>query len=272
MADIFQNLDELDDEALRKVADRLEYRGTYPPFVAMRDRYFDRLPMGSFRNVLDMGCGTGVVTRALAARLGRDARLVGSDFSAELVAVARRLAEAEGLGGRIDFAVADSHATEDDAGVFDLVVMHTLISHVTDPASVLAEATRLATPGGYIAVFDGDYASITLGAGDPALNDRALVALLKTVVAHPRAMRRFPELVRPVGLEIVDFLPEVLAEVGTAEFFASMIDSYAPAMIAAGNLDAEAAEAWAQTHNNASANETFFGSCNFATFILRKPD
>lgn len=69
MGDIFQSLDQLDPESVQKVADRLEYKGTYPPFVAMRERYFDRLRLDRCRNVLDMGCGTGVVTRALAARL-----------------------------------------------------------------------------------------------------------------------------------------------------------------------------------------------------------
>ncbi len=45
--------------------------------------------------------------------------------------------------------------------------MHTLISHVADPASVLAEARRLLRPGGRLAVFDGDYASLTCATDAP---------------------------------------------------------------------------------------------------------
>lgn len=271
MADIFQSLDTLDSEKLQMVVDRLEYRGTYPPFVAMRERYFDRLPLERCREVLDMGCGTGVVTRALAARLAGGANLTGTDFSAELIGVARRLAAEEGLDGRISFDVADSHGTEANQDQYDLVVLHTLLSHVTSPAQVLKEAARVTAPGGHVVVFDGDYASITFGAGDPALNDEALQALLKTVVAHPRAMRQFPELVAGSGLELADFLPEILAEAGKAEFFESMLDSYRPAMVAAGHISEAAARQWSETHHAASAAGTFFGSCNFVSYILRKP-
>ena len=271
MADIFQSLDQLDSEKLQMVVDRLEYRGTSPAFVAMRERYFDRLPLEQCRSVLDMGCGTGVVTRALAARLPDAAKVTGSDFSAELIEFARRIAATEGLGERISFEVADSHDTKEGQSQFDLVVLHTLLSHVTDPAQVMKEAARVTAPGGHVAVFDGDYASITFGAGDPELNDFALQGLLKTVVAHPRAMRQFPELVPASGLELVDFLPEVLAEAGTAEFFKSMLDSYTPAMVAAGHIDEDSARRWSATHHAASEAGTFFGSCNFVTYILRKP-
>ena len=270
MADIFQSLDQMDRESVQKIADRLEYRGTYPPFVAMRDRYFDRLQLDQCRNVLDMGCGTGVVTRALAARLPADASLTGSDFSAELIAFARDYAAAEGLGDRVTFDVADGHGTEAAEARYDLVVLHTLVSHVVDPATVLREAARITAPGGRIVIFDGDYASITFGAGDPKLNDLALQALLKTLVAHPRVMRQFPELVSGTDLQIVDFLPEILAEAGEAAFFRSMIDSYTPAMVTAGHLDEDTARRWSGTHYAASSSGTFFGSCNFMTYILRK--
>ncbi|MEW9922474.1 methyltransferase domain-containing protein [Marimonas sp. MJW-29] len=166
--------------------------------------------------------------------------------------------------------MADSHRTKDVEGKFDLVVLHTLISHVVDPSAVLKEAARLTSPDGRIVVFDGDYASITFGAGDPEVNDLALEGLLKTVVAHPRVMRQFPQLLVKSGLQIVDFLPELLAEVGRAEFFKSMLDSYAGPMVAAGHLDEGIAQQWLSTHNGASEAGAFFGSCNFMTYILSK--
>jgi ubiquinone/menaquinone biosynthesis C-methylase UbiE len=46
-------------------------------------------------------------------------------------------------------------------GEFDIVILHTLISHADDPARVLGEARRVVRPGGTVAVFDGDYASLT---------------------------------------------------------------------------------------------------------------
>lgn len=271
MSDIFQSLDALDGDKLNAVAERLEYRGTYPPFVAMRERYFDRLPLDQVRNVLDLGCGTGVVTRALAKVIPPDAKLTGTDFSAELIEIARRFANEEGLGDRITFEVADSHETSAREGQHDLVVLHTLLSHVANPAQVLKEAARVTAPDGRVVVFDGDYASITFGAGDPELNDCALRGLLETVVAHPRVMRQFLELVPGSGLVLADFLPEVLAEAGGAEFFKSMMESYTPAMVQAGHIDDATAQEWSETQHKASEKGSFFGSCNFMTYVLRKP-
>ena len=62
--------------------------------------------------------------------------------------MARRLAREEGLAGRIDFRTGDAHGLGLPRGGFDVVVMHTLVSHVADPATVLAEGHRLLRPGG----------------------------------------------------------------------------------------------------------------------------
>lgn len=85
-------------------------------------------------------------------------------------------------------------------------------------------------------------------------------------------MRQFPGLLPGSGLELEEFLPEVLGEVGKAGFFESMLDSYTPSMVAAGHLDEESARQWSATYHAASEAGTFFGSCNFVTYILRKPE
>jgi len=58
MADIFQTLDRQGADVVRAVADRLEFRGTAPAFVAMRDRYLERMDLGRYARALDMGGGT----------------------------------------------------------------------------------------------------------------------------------------------------------------------------------------------------------------------
>ena len=53
--------------------------------------------------VLDVGCGSGVVTREIARRVGTRGLAVGLDLSPALLAVARELAQEANLGGRIEF-------------------------------------------------------------------------------------------------------------------------------------------------------------------------
>ena len=94
------------------------------------------------KTALDVGCGAGLLAEPLA-RLG--ARVSGVDAAAELVAVAREHAAAQGL--EIDYRAGDVQGLE---GQFDLVTSMEVIEHVADPASFLkALAARLA-PGGLL--------------------------------------------------------------------------------------------------------------------------
>ena len=271
MSDIYQNIDGLDARTIESVIERLEARAGMPAFEAMRERYLAALDLGGARRVLDLGCGTGASTRALLPHIAPGATLVGTDLSEKLIAEAKRRAGADGDGDRVVFEVADSHALEARTESFDIVIAHTLVSHVRDPSAVLAEAARLTRPGGAVAVFDGDYASITLGFGDQDENADMVRRMLRAIVANPFVMRGLSRMAGAVGLKIREFLPDVLAEAGRAEFFAGMINAYVPVMIHAGTAEEGRAEAWRNRQIEASDKGEMFGSCNFYTYVLGKP-
>jgi len=48
---------------------------------------------------------------------------------------------------------------------FDLAVLHTVVSHAPDPPGMLAQAFRVLRPGGTLAVFDGDYNTMSVATG-----------------------------------------------------------------------------------------------------------
>lgn len=75
----------------------------------------------------------------------------------------------------------------DDA--FDTVIAHTLISHVTEPETVLREMARVVRPGGSVAIFDGDYASLTYGYPDHDTGRTMDSALANATFNNPLVMR-----------------------------------------------------------------------------------
>lgn len=108
---------------------------------------------------VDLGCGTGHTTRLLASVLG-PRRTVGLDQSASFVARATGAAP-PGVG----FAVHDVTTVPFPAGPADLCFCRLLLSHLPDPAAVLAAwATQLA-PGGLLLVDEVD----RIHTADPAL-------------------------------------------------------------------------------------------------------
>ena len=177
----------MDATVLQTVAERLEVRATDAGYVALSQAYFQRLPTSPPCRLLALGCGTGVEVRALKRMLDPAVSVVGIDHSAALVERAREETEHEGLSRRR--VHHRERTTCPGRGELDVVIMHTLISHVDDPGRVLSEARRVLRPGGTIAIFDGDYASLTFAHPDPELAVAVEEGIKQVMVANPRVMR-----------------------------------------------------------------------------------
>ena len=83
------------------------------------------MEIDSANPVLDMGCGTGVAARTIARRAHFSGKVIGTDLSPYLVTAARRLADEEGLSGRVEFRSGDTRSLDTPDGEFDAVVAHT---------------------------------------------------------------------------------------------------------------------------------------------------
>lgn len=269
--DMYRITDKLDDAISEVLVTRLEARGHHPAFLKMMHEYLDAMHVDGAAKVLDLGSGTGIAARAVAARPGFNGAVMGIDLSPYLVRAARELAAQEGLSGRVEFRVGNSHRLDlPDCG-FDAVTLHTLMSHVEDPPAVLREARRLAKPGGVIAVFDGDYASLTFAQDDPGKARDDDEAIIRAIVTNPRIMRQLPRLMRSADLELVAFFPYVLAEAGKADFWASAITSFRALLPKAGARSEAEAAAWADAMMESSDAGVFFGSSNYFAYVMRRP-
>lgn len=114
------------------------------PFEA---RLTQRAFPGVGRRVLDVGCGAGATTLAMARRLGPDGLCLGVDISAPLVAAAKARAETEGLRGAA-FIEADAQTQRFDAGVFDAVISRFGVMFFDDPVAAFANLRAATAPGG----------------------------------------------------------------------------------------------------------------------------
>jgi SAM-dependent methyltransferase len=269
--DVYGRTHQMDDQTLAVVAERLEARGRHPFFARAIDDYMDHLALAGPESVIDLGCGTGVAARAIARRPEVEGTVTAIDISPHLVAAAKRLAAEEGLGGRIDFRVGDAHGLGLPEGGFDVVVMHTLVSHVADPAAVLAEGRRLLRPGtGRLVVFDGDYASLTLATDAPDGGEATDRAVQRGMIAQPRVMRSMPRLLAAAGLGLIWSRPYVVADIGRADYCAPMIASFRVLLPKVGAMSQAEADAFVDGLERASAENRFFGASNFYAYVARR--
>jgi SAM-dependent methyltransferase len=268
--DVYRLAPSMEASALEMMAARLEFRATDERYVRLSQAYFTRLPLASAKRVLAVGCGTGVEVRALKRLVAADAALVGIDHSPTLVGTARKLTASEGFSDNVSYQTGDAHHLQFAEGEFDIVVLHTLISHVEDPLQVLHEARRVVRAGGTIAIFDGDYASMTFAYPDHSLAVVIEEGLKQIMVANPRVMRDMPRLLREALLELTHSGGELYADIGSGSFWANAAEAYGAWLARSEQLPPAVVDNWREFQKQSVQDNIFFGASNYYTFLARR--
>ncbi|UZJ45255.1 bifunctional 2-polyprenyl-6-hydroxyphenol methylase/3-demethylubiquinol 3-O-methyltransferase UbiG [Marinimicrobium sp. C6131] len=112
----------------------------------LRANFIDEHSPVAGRKVLDVGCGGGILSEALAQR---GAHVTGIDMGEAPLGVARLHARESGLN--IDYRQMTAEAlAEQEPGQYDIVTCLEMLEHVPDPASVIAACAALVKPGGHV--------------------------------------------------------------------------------------------------------------------------
>jgi len=111
----------------------------------LRLDYIDRIASLAGKQVIDVGCGGGILSEAMAAR---GAHVTGIDLAERPLRVAQlHLLES---GRQVDYRLVSVEAmAAERPGAFDVVTCMELLEHVPDPASTVAACARLLRPGGH---------------------------------------------------------------------------------------------------------------------------
>lgn len=138
--------------------------------------------------VLDVGCGAGLLSEAMALA---GAEVTAIDLAADLIRVARL--HARESGADIDYRVQSAEAlAEAEPGTFDAVTCMEMLEHVPDPGAILAACARLLKPGGRLFVS-------TLNR-TPAAFALAIVGAEYVARLLPRGTHRYRDFIRPSEL------------------------------------------------------------------------
>jgi ubiquinone/menaquinone biosynthesis C-methylase UbiE len=111
-----------------------------------REWVFDRLVFNNVKNVLDLGCGNGVLWQDNINKIPADVQITLTDVSEGMVDTARKT-----LGkhdGRFEFRVADACRVPFKDGSFQMVIANHMLYHVQDMEKVFSEIGRLLTDDG----------------------------------------------------------------------------------------------------------------------------
>jgi SAM-dependent methyltransferase len=160
----------------------------YEPFIGRWSRLVARqflawLGIGPDERWLDVGCGTGILTRAILEQAD-PAQVVGVDPSDGLLAYA----QAHTSDARASFELGDARSLRFEPEAFDVTVAGLVLNFVPDPPTAVAEIARVTHPGGAVGVYVWDYG----GQMQMLRSFWDAVVALDPRAAHLDQARRFP--------------------------------------------------------------------------------
>ena len=246
-----------------EMAAGLEARGRTPAQARLRRRFLKFVPVRSGERVLEVGCGTGVVVRDLAALVGRRGEVVGVDASRRLLERARALCRETARRTHIALRVADGASLSFAANRFDAALAITVILHVADPLRVVREMVRVTRPGGRVGVQDQDFGVVAVTHPDRALTERIMRGVAERIYEEPHSGRRLPGLLRAAGLVDVRLLTDVYQDTTLEPWTKTFLERRAERAVRFGIVDVITAERWLDGFTEVVAADAFVLTLNY---------
>jgi arsenite methyltransferase len=266
VTDLLIRIREQPREVLNSIAQSLNVRASEPAMQIICARYMAQIALPEGARVLEVGCGNGATTKLIMQHVS-PAQLVGIDPCPVFIDMAGETFAGE---PRASFAVGDAAATGQVDAFFDLVIAHTVYSHLVDPEEALAEARRVLRPGGQLVIFDGDFVTLTVALFDGDPLQSAVGAVLRHMVHAPYIMRRLPALVTAAGFSVQSVEPHGYVQTTSPDYLLTLLSRGANAAARAGDIGQGLVDSFDGEARRRVANGTFYGAILFLSLTARK--
>ena len=224
-------------------------------YLELTDRYFINTKNKSYalidprpgQTIVEMGCGIGLDAKRIS-EFG--AQVIGLDHDPEFIDYAQQFSVEN-----LKFTQAECDQTGLESDSIDAIRYERVLQHIKDKKSALAEAYRIAKPGGKLCIVDSDFVSCNLFLENIDFEQKLIKHLYTKLAPYSGVLRELPLMMKEAGFEVTKFevIPNFLKG---KEDICSIInfDKAANAAFQAGVLNEEDMTYW----NQRSLEELFF--------------
>lgn len=266
MTDVYATIQQQSREIVETIARAMEARAASPQQRAMLEQYLSNIAFPDKARVLEIGCGAGPIAEVLARWPGV-AEVIGVDPSPVLLEKAR---EQRGAIPNLNFREGDGRSLPIGDAEVDVVVMHTTLCHVPGPERVLSEAFRVLRSNSWLAVFDGDYETITVTRHPHDPLGPCIESFKESFVNDTWLMRKLPSLATSAGFRVVRFDSHGYIEAAEPSYLLTVIDRGVDALVAPGVIGKELGSALKAEARRRAAQGEFYGHIGYASLLARK--
>ena len=239
-----------------------------PDVVRQRMRTLEVLKLQTGETVLDVGCGSGLLTQDIATLVGEQGRVVGIDNSQDMLVLAeQRCSEFS----QVQLKLCDIESLSEKTGEFDAVTCIQVLLYVSDVSAALSEMYRVLKPGGRITIMETDWRGTVLNSSDESLT-RKMLTSWDDAVSSPNLPARLVPLMKSKGFSAVsvDAFPIVNTSYTQGSWSIGMLKQFAGHAQKQGAVSAAESESWLDDIQSKGKDGCYFFSVNRFIFTAVK--
>lgn len=181
----------VDSDYLQMVAELTEH---------VKKRSYENMHLKVGQKVLDLGCGTGIDTIALAQLVGETGRVVGVDYDSAMISEANDRANEAGVAMWVEHRLTDVEVLPFPSEEFDSCRSERVFQHLLHPAQVLSEMSRVVRRNGWVVVVDTDWGTLSTDTSQTDIERRLARVISEHTHNNGYAGRQLYRLFKQQGL------------------------------------------------------------------------
>lgn len=252
----------------KKAAQDIERSYQTPEIVRQRIQTLEALALRAGEHVLDAGCGTGLLVQGMSSTIGSQGRIVGVDFSNDMLEVAKnRCSELDNIelkqGSVTELNFADNS--------FDAASCTQTLLYVDDIETALSELHRVLKPGGRVAILETDWRGVVLSSPDDIMTRKILDAWDATV-SSPNLPVKLTPLLKKLNFAAIKTtaIPILNTSYSDVNFSSSMLENFSECAVKIKSITENEAESWMTQILALSKEDAYFFCVNRFLFTAVK--
>ncbi len=226
-----------------------------------KNRTYELMRVQAGQRVLDVGCGPGIDTIALARLVRSTGEVVGIDYDEEMLATANEQAKEHNVSGWTRHHYSDATSLPFESGHFDSCRSERLFQHLPHPEQVLAEMVRVTKPGGRIVILDADWGTASVDTDETDVERRLARVHAEHCLHNGYSGRQLRRLLRQQNLSDIHIEMFSLVILDCEEWRGiTRADQIEDEALKSRTVSPEEVERWKASLKQADIEGRFFGS------------
>ena len=252
----------------RQAAQNTERSYRTPEIIQQRSRTLDALALQAGEQVLDAGCGTGLLLEQMAISVGDSGRVVGVDYSPDMLDMARH--RCQDLGN-VELHQGSVEQLDFESEKFDVVSCTQTLLYVAQVETALGEIHRVLKPHGRVGIIETDWRGVVFNSLDESLTRRILDAW-DNAVESPNLPARLGGLLRQLNFSAirVEAIPILNTSDSGKNFSSTMFKGFIKNALEQGAITQQESEQWQQQVRELVQQNAYFFCVNRFLFTAVK--